>query len=112
MVTLQDTDGVLPHDVVPVFVAAVEKISKTWIKTPNQSSTQHSSKETSSSSSSASTKTSTAEDRLYNYASQCLQFGVLLMQLNDTEKEGDGERCIMNRKLLMLYFRSRQEICL
>ena len=109
MVTLQDTDGVLPHDVVPVFVAAVEKISKTWIKTPNQSSTQeHSSKETSPSSSSASTKTSTAEDRLYNY----LQLGVLLMQLNDTEKEGDGERCIMNRKLLMLYFRSRQEICL
>lgn len=29
------------------------------------------------------------------------------MQLNDTEKEGDGERCIMNWKLLMLYFRSR-----
>ena len=127
VVTLQDTDGILPHDVVPVFVAAVEKTLYSnilsvgqvvvWPKIhlaipgsrpPNQSSTQeHSSKETSPLSSTASTKTSTTENRLYNYASQCLQLGVLLMQLNDTEKEGDGERCIMNWKLLMLCFRSR-----
>ena len=33
--------------------------------------------------------------------------GIMLMQLNDTEKEGDGERCLRNWKLLMLYFRSR-----
>lgn len=32
---------------------------------------------------------------------------MLLVQLNDTEKEGDGERCIRKWKLLMLYFRSR-----
>lgn len=47
------------------------------------------------------------DDRLMNYASQCLQLGVMLMQLSDTEKEGDGERSIINWKLLMLYFRSR-----
>ena len=58
-------------------------------------------------SSTTSTETSRAEDRLHNYASQCLQLGVLLMQLNDTEEEGDGERCIMNWKLYMLYFCSR-----
>lgn len=29
------------------------------------------------------------------------------MQLNDTEKEGDGPRSLVNWKLLMLYFRSR-----
>ncbi|XP_028408673.1 uncharacterized protein LOC114531236 isoform X2 [Dendronephthya gigantea] len=48
------------------------------------------------------------EDRLFNYASQCIQLGIMLMQLNDTEKEGDGERSIINWKLLMLYFRARK----
>jgi len=47
------------------------------------------------------------EDRVLNYSLQILQLGTLLMQLNDTEKEGDGERSIRNMKLLMLYFRSR-----
>ena len=56
----------------------------------------------------ASTQEQATEDRLMNYASQVIQLGMMLMQLNDTEKEGDGERCIMNWKLLMLYFRSRQ----
>ena len=127
VVALQDTDDVLAHNVVPVFVVAVEKTSclnilsvgqvvlwpKIHLAIPgssasNQSQTQeHSSKEASPSSSTASTEPSTTEDRLYNYASQCLQLGVLVMQLNDTEKEGDGERCLMNWKLLMLYFRSR-----
>ena len=68
---------------------------------------EHAGNKTTPSSSTASTETSRAEDRLHNYASQCLQLGVLLMQLNDIEKESDGERCIMNWKLLMLYFRSR-----
>lgn len=31
------------------------------------------------------------EDRVMNYGLQVLQLGVLLMQLNDTEEEGDGE---------------------
>ena len=47
-------------------------------------------------------------DRVMNYALQCIQLGTMLMQLNDTEKEGDSERCLMNWKLLMLYFRSRK----
>ena len=42
-----------------------------------------------------------------NYGLTCIQLGIMLMQLNDTEKEGDGERCLINWKLLMLYFRSR-----
>ena len=48
------------------------------------------------------------DDRVLNYGLQVIQLGVLLMQLHDTEKEGDGERNIRNSKLLMLYFRSRQ----
>lgn len=52
-------------------------------------------------------KGSSKPDILYNYACQCLQLGVMLMQLNDT-KEGDGERSIINWKMLMLYFRSRK----
>lgn len=48
------------------------------------------------------------DDRVMNYALQCIQLGVMLMQLNDTEKEGDGERSLINWKLLMLYFRSIQ----
>ena len=48
------------------------------------------------------------EDRLFNYASQCIQMGVILMQLNDTAKEGDGMRSIINWKLLLLYFRARK----
>ena len=31
--------------------------------------------------------------------------GMLLLQLNDTEKEGDGERTIINSKVLLLMFR-------
>ena len=51
--------------------------------------------------------TSSTEDRRMNYGLQILQLGVLLMQLNDTEGEGDGERSLRNWKLLMLVFRSR-----
>lgn len=51
--------------------------------------------------------TSSTEDRRMNYALQVMQLGVFLMQLNDTEKEGDGERSLRNWKMLMLYFRSR-----
>ncbi len=50
---------------------------------------------------------SKSDDCLMNYAIQCIQLGTMLMQLNDTEKEGDGERSLINWKLLMLYFRSR-----
>ena len=47
------------------------------------------------------------DDRILNYGLQVIQLGTLLMQLHDTEKEGDGDRNVRNAKLLMLYFRSR-----
>ena len=47
------------------------------------------------------------DDRVLDYGLQVIQLGTLLMQLHDTEKEGDGERNLRNAKLLMLYFRSR-----
>ena len=47
------------------------------------------------------------EDRVLNYGLQVLQMGVFLMQLNDTELEGDGEQSIINWKMLMLYYRCR-----
>ncbi|XP_078365968.1 uncharacterized protein LOC144650183 isoform X2 [Oculina patagonica] len=51
--------------------------------------------------------TSSTEDRRMNYGLQIMQLGVLLVQLNDTEAEGDGLRSLRNWKLLMLFFRSR-----
>ena len=35
--------------------------------------------------------------------------GLFLMQLNDTEQEGDGSRIKMNWKMLLLYFRSHKK---
>ena len=123
VVRLPENDSV-PHDVVPVFIAAVEEIACDQLKVgqvvlwpkihlaipgsrSNPPPTQEESSEEAPLSHSESA-TPPKEDRLMNYASQCLQLGVMLMQLNDTEKEGDGERCIMNWKLLMLYFRSKK----
>ena len=34
--------------------------------------------------------------------------GLMLMNLNDTEIEGDGRRMVINWKVLLLYFRSRK----
>ena len=47
------------------------------------------------------------EDRRMKNGLQVMQLGVFLMQLNDTEAEGDGQRSIRNGKLLMVYFRAR-----
>ena len=47
------------------------------------------------------------DDRLFNCGLQVLQLGVMLMQLNDTECEGDGGRSLINWKMLLLYFRCR-----
>lgn len=44
-----------------------------------------------------------------NYGLQILQLGVMLMQLNDTELEGDGDRSLINWKMLMLFFRCRSK---
>lgn len=47
------------------------------------------------------------EDTLLNYGLQVIQLGVFLIQLNDTEAEGDWERSIIHWKMLMLYYRCR-----
>ena len=47
------------------------------------------------------------EDCYLNYGLQIIQLGMFLMQLNDTEAEGDGGRSLINWKMLLLYFRSR-----
>ena len=47
------------------------------------------------------------EDGVMNYGLRILQMRFLLLELNDTEKEGDAERSLLNWKILMLYFRSR-----
>lgn len=73
---------------------------------PTQSSNQDNTVHVPASQDGQDPQSQTSEDGLMNYALQCIQLGVFLMQLNDTEK-GDGERCLMNWKLLMLYFRSR-----
>lgn len=46
------------------------------------------------------------DDHLKNYALWVIQMGMMLLQMNDTEKEGDGERAIINSKVLLLMFRS------
>ena len=51
---------------------------------------------------------SSSEDKIFNYGLQVIQLGVFLMQMDDTEREGDGERMMRNWKLLMLFNRSRK----
>lgn len=46
------------------------------------------------------------EDRILNYGLQILQLGVFLMQLDDTEREGDGQRMMRNWKMLLLFNRA------
>ena len=51
---------------------------------------------------------SSSEDRIFNYGLQVIQLGVFLMQMDDTEREGGGERMMRNWKLLMLFNLSRK----
>ena len=46
------------------------------------------------------------DDRVFNHGLQVLQMGVFLMQLDDTEREGDGERMMRNWKVLLLFNRA------
>ena len=46
------------------------------------------------------------EDKVFNYGLQVLQLGVFLLQLDDTEREGDGNRMMRNWKVLMLFERA------
>lgn len=51
-------------------------------------------------------KRKSQDDSQLNYAIWVIQFGLIIMQMNDTENEGDGERAIRNSKLLLLLFRT------
>ena len=46
-------------------------------------------------------------DKVANYSHQVIELGLILMQLIDTAKEGDGERSIRNWKIITFYFKSR-----
>lgn len=115
VVSLQGTQA--PDDHAPVYVVSIESCA-TGILVPGQvvlwplamlalytpSATeqgQHSRNVVSS------IPPGSQDDRLFNYSLQVLQLGVMLMQLNDTEREGDGDRSLINWKMLMLYFRCR-----
>ena len=52
---------------------------------------------------------SVEDDRIFNYGLHVIQLGTLL-QLNDTKKEGDGERSLRNWKLLMRSMKYAYEI--
>ena len=131
VVVLDGCTGV-PDNLCPVVVAAVQPGTsctfqigrlvlwqKAHLTIPNVS-TPNTTNSSSQGASSASTQhepvspplttdnepTEEPPDRLMNYALQCVQLGVFLMQLNDTEKEGGGERYLRNWKMLMLYFRA------
>ena len=115
----------IPQNVVPLKVLAIDNIASNLVKVgqvvlwpkanlaipqgpPESGSSVSSSCNAPTVSAYQNPPTQSNEDRVRNYALQCMQLGVMLMQLNDTEKEGDGERCLRNWKLLMLYFRARK----
>ena len=122
---VESQGGDVPQDKVPVVVISVEPDvqnimtinqillwPRLWIAIPERSNTTQSTDRKSGEDDNKKPMNPSAEkpsgpDHLYYYACQCIQLGVMLMQLNDTEKEGDGERSIINWKLLMLYFRTR-----
>ena len=51
-------------------------------------------------------KPKSQDDHIFNYGIWIIQFGLIMMQLNDTENEGDGKRAVRNSKLLILLFRT------
>ena len=51
--------------------------------------------------------TNIQEDKIANYSHQVIELGLILMQLIDTAREGDGERSVRNWKMLTCYFKSR-----
>ena len=46
------------------------------------------------------------DDKISHYSHQVIELGLLLMQLIDTAREGDGERSIINWKILTLLYKS------
>ena len=49
------------------------------------------------------------EDHVFNYGLQVMQMGMFFIQIDDTEREGDGERMMRNWKMIMLYTRDAQD---
>ncbi|XP_070543961.1 uncharacterized protein [Ptychodera flava] len=47
-------------------------------------------------------------DRVRLYSKTVLELGMMFIQLDDTHKEGDGDRDIINWKYLLMYFKSRK----
>ena len=45
------------------------------------------------------------QDYLYNYHTAKLTYGLLLLEFNDTVKEGDGERLFKVYRLAMLFYK-------
>ena len=52
-------------------------------------------------------KPKSQDDHLLNYGIWIIQFGLIMMQLNDTENKGDGERAVRNSKQLILFRTSK-----
>ena len=83
----------IPQNVVPLKVLAIDNIASNPPENTSGSSVS-SSGNAPTVSADQNPPTQSNEDRVRNYALQYMQLGVMLMQLNDTEKEGDGERCL------------------
>ena len=116
----------VPEKHVPVFVAYIEECARTILAPGNvvfwptdllalyRSQTVETTERPQSEASNSNLNSNISEiapgseeDRNLNYGLQVIQLGIMLMQLNDTESEGDGERSLVNWKMLLLYFRSR-----
>ena len=104
VVTLQGTQLLVPCDCAPVHVVSIESCATGILAlyTPPGTAQDQNSRNIVSG-----IPSDSQDDRLFNYGLQVLQLGVMLMQLNDTECEGDGGRSLINWKMLLLYFRCR-----
>ena len=113
VVSLQGTQLQVPSDCAPVHVVSIESLA-TGILVPGQlvlwpiaTLTLYTRSGTAQDEKVSGIPSDSQDDRLFNYGLQVLQLGVMLMQLNDTECEGDGDRSLINWKMLLLYFRCR-----
>lgn len=54
----------------------------------------------------ATQSTNERPDRKRNYATSILDYYVMMLEMKDTAKEGDGDRLLINMKRLLLYFKA------
>ena len=47
------------------------------------------------------------DDYVFNYGFRSLEAAMLVLQLKDTSREGDGTRAAINEKILMCYFKNQ-----